>query len=358
MSCSIRPTAGQDGVLWGEEFSRAEIEDAKARGGLLSMELELSRRCNLSCIYCYASSGQAMEDELSLAEISSVIEQAADLGAKKIIVLGGGEPMLYPRIFQVIDQVLACGLECDLFTNGTLITGEAASMLHERGVGVAVKLNSLKPRVQDELAGVAGTFQKIHEGLDHLFEAGYPDEHHRLGIETVICHQNYHEIPDIWRWARSRQVIPYIEIMTFQGRARQHPELEVSRSELKGLFELLSRIDSSEFGIEWVPHPPLAASQCARHEYSCTVVANGDVHPCPGVDITVGNIRQAPLSEILAQSPVIQELRQIRRLIKGRCRSCHLNQQCYGCRGHAYQVTGDYLEADPICWIGEERDGI
>ncbi len=355
MSCSLRPTAGQDGVLWGEEFSRAEIDDAKARGGLLSLELELSRRCNLACIYCYAASGQPLKDELTLEEIDNIIFQAKQLGAKKIIVLGGGEPLLYQNILHVLDKIVQNDLDCDIFTNGTLITPELATFLYDRKIGVAIKLNSFNSKIQDELAGVDGAYDKIQAGLQHLLQAGYPDDAHRLGIETIICQQNYDEIPAIWRWARQNDIIPYIEIMTQQGRAKDHPELTVTSLELKNLFNLLSNIDRTEFGIDWVPHPPLAASQCARHEYSCTVTANGDVHPCPGVDIAVGNIREADLKEILHKSPVIQELRNIRKLIKGRCKTCDLSQQCYGCRGHAYQTTGDYLESDPICWLEEDE---
>ena len=43
---------------WGSNFSPEEIAATRARKGLLSMELELSRECNLRCVYCYASSGR------------------------------------------------------------------------------------------------------------------------------------------------------------------------------------------------------------------------------------------------------------------------------------------------------------
>jgi MoaA/NifB/PqqE/SkfB family radical SAM enzyme len=89
---------------WGLEFSPEEIIEFRARNGLLSLELELSRVCNLHCIYCYASSGVAMKNELSLPEILDVVDQVAALGARKIIVivLGGGEPLLYPYLVDVI----------------------------------------------------------------------------------------------------------------------------------------------------------------------------------------------------------------------------------------------------------------
>lgn len=343
------------GQIWGVEFDRVLIDEAMIHGGLLSMELELSRRCNLACIYCYASSGRALPNELTLEEIFDVVRQAKSLGARKIIILGGGEPMLYECLFEVVDFILGLEIEVDIFTNGTLIGQWEAEALFERGVAVAVKLNSFDRDTQDALAGREGAFEAIQKGLSALMEAGYPDDRHRLGVETIICRHNYDEIPVIWRWARERNIVPYVETMTLQGRAREYPELEVGVSELQRLFERLSEIDMKEFGRNWFPHPPLAGSQCARHEYSCTVTSDGFVHPCPGVSIPVGNIRENRLADILNSSPVIRDLRDVRRKIKGHCRTCSLNALCYGCRGHAYQVTGDYLEADPICWLKNKK---
>jgi len=117
------------------------------------MELELSRACNLRCIYCYASSGQALKNELTQEEIFKVLDQAAELGAQKIIVLGGGEPLMYPNLFEIIDYIISKGIQVDLFTNGTLIDNDTAQKLFRRNVSISMKMNSRNPEIQDELAG-------------------------------------------------------------------------------------------------------------------------------------------------------------------------------------------------------------
>ena len=335
----------------GMEFSPQQIEKARAENGLLSLELELSRCCNLRCIYCYASSGQPLPNELTLVEIKKVVDEAQELGAEKIIVLGGGEPLLYPHLAEVIEYIREKDLIADLFTNGLAMSRELAGKLFQLEIGVVLKMNSRKPEVQDLLGGKEGTFAGIERALELLREAGYPDEKHNLGIETIICRQNYAELPDLWRWARMENIVPYVEAMTMQGRAKEHPELEVTPEEVKNMFEELARIDRDEFLCGWTPHPPLAASQCGRHEYSCTITATGDVQPCPGVSVGVGNIRDKSLREILGTSPVIADLRNIRSTIRGKCSRCALTATCYGCRGNAYQVSGDYLAEDPLCWL-------
>jgi radical SAM protein with 4Fe4S-binding SPASM domain len=331
-------------------FTPDEIETTRRSGGLLSMELELSRACNLRCIYCYADSETALADELSLDEIFDAIDQAIELGARRIIVLGGGEPLVHPDILPILRHIHQRGAAIDLFTNATLITAELAREFMALGVCPVIKMNSRREGVQDMLADRAGTFTKIQRGLDHLRRAGYPREDRILGVQTVICRQNLEELPDLWVWIREQGMVPYFETITLQGRARRHPELLVTPAKIQALFQTLSDLDRQRYGLDWTPHPPVAGLTCNRHFYTCTVTVRGDILPCPGVDIAVGSIRTTRLAEILRHSPVIRDLRNIRETIKGACRECEFHDSCYGCRGMAYQQTGDYLAADPLCW--------
>lgn len=339
----------------GMEFSPEEIAECRNRKGLLSMELELSRICNLRCLYCYASSGQALENELSLEEILDVVDQAIAMGAKKIIVLGGGEPLLYPHLFEVIDHIRNQGVIADMFTNGLTLTDEVAEKLFARQVGVILKMNSRKAEIQDYLGGKEGTHAAIEKAYAALTKAGYPSEECSLGVQTIICQQNYDELPDLWRWARQQGIAPYVEAMTMQGRANEYKDLAVTPEQVRTIFEELSRIDREEFLCDWSPHPPLVASQCARHEYSCTVTSIGNIQPCVGVDLVAGNIREKKLADIIHDSEAFRDLRNIRETIKGKCKTCDVHANCYGCRGHAYHVENDYLAADPLCWLVSEN---
>lgn len=335
---------------WGRHFSDNDIRNARKNKTLLSIELETSHICNLRCIYCYNSSGKKLQSELTLCEIKEIILQAKDLGAKRVIIIGGGEPLLHPDIFNIFKFINKNNMGIDLFTNGTLITKDIAKRIRDYNVEPVVKLNSLKPDIQDFLVKRKGTFEKIMHSIDYLMQAGYPNEGLDLGVESIICSYNYDGIPDIWRWAREREIIPYIEMITFQGRAKNREDLNVSVSDLKKLFFKLSKIDKESYGFDWEPHPPIAALSCSRHEYSCTVDSRGYVLPCTGVDLKIGNIRHSKLKDILSQSVVIDCLRNIRKTIKGACKECEMIKTCYGCRGMAYHLTGDFLSPDPLCW--------
>jgi radical SAM protein with 4Fe4S-binding SPASM domain len=181
-------------------------------------------------------------------------------------------------------------------------------------------------------------------------DSGYPDEDRPLCIQSVICRQNKDEIERMWIWARERGIVPYFEVMTNQGRARQNPHLVLAPGEIQAAFQRLSEIDRERFGIRWTPKPPIAGFTCRRHLYSCLVNCQGFVQPCTGVDLTVGSVREKPLATILRESRVIRDLRGIYQRIDSWCRACEFQGECYGCRGNAYQATGDYLALDPACW--------
>jgi radical SAM protein with 4Fe4S-binding SPASM domain len=337
-------------------FSSEAITACLAREGLLSLELEFTRACDLRCTYCYALAGEPLTDELTLEELLSVVKQAKQLGAERIILLGGGEPLLFPGLTDVVRHIQGLGLSQALFTNGMRLNPEMCRFLYDHRVTVAVKHNSLMPAVQDELAGMKGAHARIHRGLRLLMEAGYPDADHSLCIQSIICRANQAEIPAMWTWARERGITPYFEVLTDQGRARQHPDLTPSSQDIREVFERLAAIDRERFGVSWVPRPPIAGFTCRRHLYSCVVTCQGFVQPCPGVDMSVGNVREKPLDVILRESCVVRDLRRVYQHIDPACQACRFAGACYGCRGNAYQATGNYLAVDPGCWLQQSND--
>jgi radical SAM protein with 4Fe4S-binding SPASM domain len=238
----------------------------------------------------------------------------------------------------------------ELFTNGSLLDAGSAAFLFGHRVRVVLKMNTFDPLLQDRLTGTTDASARIRSALALLRAAGYPSPDYRLAVASVICRQNIRELPRLWCWLRDRQILPYFEIITPQSRAVENDWLSVSPPELERLFKRLALIDRRRYGQHWEPQPPLVGNRCLRHQFSCLVTARGEVMPCVGVTIPLGNLKRAPLATILSESPIMQNLRQHRQTIKGPCSRCDKREACYGCRGAAFQLTGDYLASDPLCW--------
>jgi len=331
-------------------FEEREITKGLRENLLLSMELEFTSRCNLSCIYCYAGKDLFRKNELELDEMLDVISQGKALGVKKIIYVGAGEPLLDTKLCRVIEYAHKLGLEHILFTNATLLDSKLAHFFYDHKLTVVVKYTSQKAEVHDLLSGTTGAYQSMKRGLEFLFEVGYPDKEHVLGVEAIICKQNVNEISSIWKWARDNNILPYIEYITQTGLAKDRGDMFLTNKEARQVFEELSKIDAEKYGHSWKPHPPIAGFSCKRHLYSCIINSQGFVQPCVGIDIKMGNIREEKLANILRNSNVRKKLVKIKETIKGPCKTCNLKADCYGCRGTAYSLTGDYLASDPSCW--------
>jgi radical SAM protein with 4Fe4S-binding SPASM domain len=331
------------------EFSKKEIDKAVSHDRLLSMEIELSLHCNFKCPYCYVPHTEELQNELTPDEIENVILQAKTLGAQKIIILGG-EPSIYPQLIDIINFIVGQNLEVEMFSNGTGITAEFAKRLFEKKVRVVMKMNTFDEALQNKLSGHPNAYEIIKSAFNNLKQAGYPSDDHFLAASSIICRQNIAELPYLWQWLRNRQIVPYFEIITPQANARLKDWLYVTPMKLKALFEEIAEIDRHMFGRSWSIQPPLVGNKCMRHQFSCLITAKGDVYPCVGISLSMGNIRKQPLADILSESRIIKDLKNFKKTIKGSCRMCEKADECYGCRGAAFQITGDYLASDPLCW--------
>lgn len=161
------------------DYSDEEIQAVKP-GHLLSMEIEFTRRCNYRCPYCYAvDESMDYSTEMSPDEIRNAIEQARELGARKIVILGG-EPLVYPKLREMIRFIVSLGMGAEIFTNGALMTEELADFFYKQGCRVVVKLNSFNAEVHDRLTA-PGFAEKSAGGASDASGGRIPDgEGHAL----------------------------------------------------------------------------------------------------------------------------------------------------------------------------------
>lgn len=339
--------------LKGLDFSDELIARYRADDKLLMLNIELSPKCNLRCIYCYTShwKNNSKEKSLELKEYFEIIDQAITMGVKTVTVAGIGEPLCDPNFWDIADYIHNKGLWFVVFTNNTLIDLKTAERLFERNISLIGTLNSSDSNTQDYLSGRKLAYRDIKKGLDNMKEMGFNKcNPTRLALDLFMIKPNYHEICDLFRYSRINNIFPFVCQALFCGEAREHEkDLQISIEELKNKFEEIKDIDEKEFGYRWVPKPPYVAFECNSLYYSMLVDYYGNVRPCYGVYENVGNIRKEKLSKIWNHS-LLKKIRNIKKYIKGKCKSCE-HENCYGCRCRTYAVTKDIFAEDASCWI-------
>jgi MoaA/NifB/PqqE/SkfB family radical SAM enzyme len=349
-------------VLRGYMYGAKEAYEARDSNRLLAIRLETNKSCNLRCRYCYARSG---EDSVKVADfkiLKRIISEAKGLGIKSVVVIGGGEPTLYPKFRELVAYIDSLGIIPMVFSNTVLMTEELAEFLYKHNASVMGKLDSLKPEVQDYIAGKEGAFKDIKNGLENLIRAGFSKQAEpgklRLGVSFVSNKMNLEEVEDIWHFCRQNNIFPNMEILTPTGRANDELEDKLlTAGDIKEYKLRLLEIDRKYYGYDWLPYTPITASGCLQHLYSLYINIEGNVRPCaptkldehPALKIDGEypyNVNRMSLGEIYASDLFIY-VRNIDSVLEGRCGNCEYRKDCIGCRGYAYSI-GINNGADPL----------
>ena len=141
------------------------------------------------CPYCYAAGDYDYSGELTQEEIRSALKQAAELGARKIVILGG-EPLLYPHLREMIRFIRSLDMGVEIFTNGSLMTRELAEFFFAENCRLVVKLNTLDKTLHDRLTGHRNSLELSQNALRLLRGAGYDSRPGMLCATTVLSSAN------------------------------------------------------------------------------------------------------------------------------------------------------------------------
>ncbi len=328
----------------------------------LMVEWLVSERCNLKCAFCSSSHYTDHQKKLSHKEVVSFAHHLVDLGVFGIIV-SGGEPLMHPQVYEVINILSQGGMTVSVPTNGTLVDDTAIQKLKESSVGaVQVSIDGKDEKTHDSIRGVKGTFRKAVKAIEDLIEAGVP-----TGASTTVSQQNIDQIPAIVHFLSELGVGNYnVRACMPCGRAGPEyrdmaPPPEKWREALASLADLgkSTGMDVVSMDPLQVPLTPPSSDRvaggflsCGVGRTGCAVGPDGTVTPCAYIEEVAGTITEQSLKDIWCNSPVLQKYRSKETMIGGKCKTCQWNITCGGgCKARSYGVYKDISQPDPLCWV-------
>ena len=83
------------------------------------IQINPSNRCNFNCSFC-SLSNRDKEIELDWDRMKETVYKFYKLGTKAATITGGGDPLMYTKINELIDLLDRFGIKVGLVTNGTL----------------------------------------------------------------------------------------------------------------------------------------------------------------------------------------------------------------------------------------------
>lgn len=144
---------------------------------------DITNRCNLSCAHCfnsrYLNDGKAPD-----FNIEEVVEQIAKLKVPAVR-LHGGEPLLFPKVVEVVRRLREKGMLVYLTTNATLLTEEMARALLENGLNkLSFSIENATPEINDRMRG-EGTFVRAMRGIHNFFNV-YRDWPTKIDLSIFV----------------------------------------------------------------------------------------------------------------------------------------------------------------------------
>jgi len=149
------------------------IASSESLAAPLYVAWQITNECNLACLHCIEESGpgKAFKDELDRDGAFRVIDE---LMANEVPYLSfsGGEPMLHPHFFEMVERVTSRGSQLKIETNGHYLTPENCARLADLEVkAVQVSLDGASSATFGKMR-VRGEFDRTVEGIRNLHDAG------------------------------------------------------------------------------------------------------------------------------------------------------------------------------------------
>ena len=152
--------------------------------------LELTNRCNLECVHCYADFGPQPErkDILKTDDYKRVIAEAASLGCRSIQFIGG-EPTLNKALPDLIDDARSSNFDfVEVYTNGTNLPDFLLRCFKDNDVKVAVSLYADNPEVHDAITTRNGSHQRTVRNMRRMIDAGLDV---RVGVISMDANKQH-----------------------------------------------------------------------------------------------------------------------------------------------------------------------
>ncbi|MEK7280785.1 MAG: radical SAM protein [Chloroflexota bacterium] len=279
-------------------LSETGIEDLKSP---LFFAWHVTNRCNLNCIHCLWESGphSIWPDELTTEEAigicHQIIEQQIPYAA-----LSGGEPLLWPGFWPVLELLRANGIDVKIETNGQLVDQKAAERLARLNLrSVQISIDGITQETYGKMRSGA-KLERSLQAIKHLVAAGAVTE-----IVYVPVKFNIQEAEQVIDWAAEQGVRAFYTGKTmYIGRAvKNWDQIGLSDEEAD---DLNKRIEAKavqyrdKMTILYYPYSIIEelVYRVDNPAASLLMMCNGKVKLLGSVPYVCGDVRKHSLDEI------------------------------------------------------------
>jgi radical SAM protein with 4Fe4S-binding SPASM domain len=334
------------------------------------LELEITQRCNLRCVHCYAEASAARDlPELTLAQVCTILDQARGVGMRELS-LTGGEVLLHPDFIAILDAGLERGFNLRFVTNASLLDDALLAAIQARPVKlITISLDAVDAATHEAIRG-PGCHAATLAAIERLREAGQ-----RLSIITAFSKRNLPAFDALFAYCCAHRFDWQVQMTSAKGRCTRG--LTLDPAGFYALGERVAAAMASRPPINVIPMDDLAMpsrfapldrlqqtwqGRCTGGILNLFVRADGAVTPCSALafpEYVVGNCFTEGLERICAEERCRATLAWLEpEALVGRCAACDRKQLCRGgCPEILATMCADRRENE-YCFLRIEEDRI
>jgi len=314
------------------------FDEALERATPLSMQWDLTWRCDHKCVHCYLTDRR--QDELSYQEGLRALDQMAEAGVMMLLI-SGGDPFLRPDGLALIQAARARGFDVKINTHGNFIDEALADALAAARVSkVSISVYSEHAHEHEAVTLIQGSHAKSLNAARLLVARGV-----RVNLKTPVMAHN----ATGWRgvgalaaqlgaeWELDGHIVPDDQSDFGLCRVGVDPTERV----LAALAAMAPHRAAAR-PLHELPGTPSDRRTCSAGTVSGYLSPDGRVSPCLNWREWMGSVREAPFAEIWHNSPTARRQREVRRAsyLKD-CEGCAFHHHCNYCPGLSHAETGD-----------------
>src|SRR5580698_5000646 len=335
-----------------------EISDkAMALNIPLSVQVDLTYRCNERCVHCYLDHHD--HGEMTTAEIKHLLEEMAEAGVF-ILTFSGGEIFLRKDFFELLEYARRERMFCiKLKTNAIMIHEREAARIRDLGVeSIQISIYSHRPEVHDAITLVPGSLKRSVAAIRLLKSQGL-----KIIIANVLMTENMQDYSGVRALAAELGVECTLDptVTPMMDGNRSTLKLGVGSGVLREVFRDSSLVGDADAFCA-IPAPPgeseLESLPCSAGHTACYVSPYGDVYPCVQFPLPTGNVRTERFEDIWRHSDRMNEVRSIRIKDLTTCTSCTHVSNCTRCPGLAFMEGNMRGPSSQDCEKSFARTGV
>lgn len=257
--------------------------------------LEPTNLCNHNCIFCFYSNFRDNNKVyLSSVKLFELAEDFKKLGVQSVSLVGGGEPMIHPAIYDLIRWFHENNILISITTNGSVCKDSEIDTMIRASTYIRVSLNAASVQTHNIVnAPKSSQFERIIDNIEKLRK-------HRdkiganmlIGIKNAIFDKNLHEIEEMVALGE-RLKVDYIMFAAVVG---ESPASRQIIDDAKAKIDMLKKktqvllFHSFYKKLQQTP-------KCISNPLIGTVSANGDMYLCGFMDHSDGRYRIGNINE-------------------------------------------------------------